>query len=177
MIRINHISLISLYFLFILFNTSINAQFINLQIKVEPELSIEVDQSLNFGNIVSNSGQQFINLGDVNMGVFNIKAIYTQSMFIELNTPEALLSDNPDVDDEIPIDLSVAFNNTGINDASNSILLANNQGYISVYNESTGSQPSNIWQHLYLYVYGSIYVGDIPNGDYSGEILLQIDYQ
>ncbi|HCT52926.1 MAG TPA: hypothetical protein DF712_10735, partial [Balneola sp.] len=52
-----------LFLSFIAFNNSVNAQFINLQLRIEPELSATVEQSLDFGTQVTNFGTRTIALG------------------------------------------------------------------------------------------------------------------
>lgn len=165
-------------FLNILCINAIVAQFINLQIRIEPELSATVEQNLSFGQIIINSGVTEIALGDVNMGVFNVRAYHTQNIFIELEFPDALLHNNPSVSDEIPIDLNIAYSNNGRNNYEEAIPLINNQGFLPVFAPSRvgDNNRSDIWKEMFLYVYGSITVGAIQEGIYNGEILLLVEY-
>ncbi|HAW79369.1 MAG TPA: hypothetical protein DCX27_06395 [Balneola sp.] len=165
-----------LFLSFSAFNNSVNAQFINLQLRIEPELSATVEQSLDFGTQVTNFGTRTIALGDINMGIFSIKAYHTQSVIITLDTPEALTSINPAIDDLIPLDLEIAFNNTGVNNASNATILENKSGFISIYDGDEEISQSEIWKEMYLYIYGSIEIGNIRNGVYTGDIILSIEY-
>ena len=155
-----------------------NGQFINLQIKVESELSATVEQDLDFGELIINSGASFINLGDVNMGIFNIRAYYTQNVFVQLDYPRALTHTNPSVIDEIPINLEIAYNNSGTRNINDSEILENNLGYLPVFSATNDelNNTTEVWKELFLYVYGSIIVGNINEGEYSGEILLLIEY-
>lgn len=158
--------------------TTLKAQFINLQIRVEPELSATVEQDLNFGQLVINSGPSIIELGDVNMGIFNIRSYYTQNVFIQLDVPEALTHNNPAVNDVIPIELGVAYNNSGNRNVDNSVILNENFGFLPIYNPASTGFTTNteIWQEMYLYVFGSILVGNINEGEYNGEVTLLIEY-
>jgi hypothetical protein len=158
--------------------TSINAQFINLQIRIEPELSATVEQDLNFGQLVINSGPSIIELGDLNMGIFNIRSYYTQNVYIQLDVPEALTHNNPAVNDVIPIELGVAYNNSGERNVDNSIVLNDNSGFLPIYEAATTgfTSTTDIWQEMYLYVFGSIIVGNINEGEYNGEVTLLIEY-
>lgn len=156
-----------------------SAQFINLQITIEPELSASVEQHLNFGTVIAQTGEHTINLGDANMGIFSIKTFYTQNLYIDLLVPDYLTHSNPAIKDNIPISLSIAYNNSENPSFSHSsaVLLENNSGYIPItQNLSAEYIPSQVWKHVELYVFGSIYVGDISNGEYSGEIVLNIEY-
>ena len=64
-------------------------QFLNLQITVEPELSASVESDFVL-DLAANSGSFAVGLGDMGMGVFNIKAYHTQSIFVSLDYPPAL---------------------------------------------------------------------------------------
>lgn len=152
------------------------AQFINLQLKIEPELSATVEQNLDFGTLISNSGRTEIQLGDVNMGVFSIRALHTQNVYLNLQYPDVLLHDNPGISEEIPLQLSMSYNNTGNNNAVNSLPLAANSGFISIHEITELDSRNDIWKQMYIYVYGAIEVGNIPNGVYTGEIVLSVDY-
>lgn len=169
---------IILLFIYSLLYTSLEAQFLNLQIRVEPELSATVEQNLDFGNIVTGTGQSVINLGDVNMGIFNIRAYYTQNVFITLDTPDALYHQNPSVADNIPISLSIAYDNSATPSASNATLLNNNQGFLAIHSQTEfeNINQAEVWQNLELYVYGYIEVGNVTNGNYSGQVVLNVEY-
>lgn len=157
-------------------NTAATAQFINLQLKVEPELSATVEQSLDFGTQIVNTGRTNISLGDVNMGVFSIRAFHTQNIYMSLSYPEYLINSNSQSADQIPLELSINYNNSGKNIPDKSIPLPDNNGFISVHERNSNTNRSDIWQELYIYVHGSIEVGNIANGLYTGDIILSIDY-
>ncbi|MEQ8525862.1 hypothetical protein [Gracilimonas sp.] len=152
------------------------AQFINLQLKIEPELSATVEQDLDFGTLVTNSGRTEIQLGDVNMGVFSIRAFHTQNVYLNLQYPEVLRNENPAISDEIPLQLNMSYNNTGNNNAINSAPLTANSGFISIHDNTQLENRNDIWKQMYIYVYGAIEVGNIPNGVYTGEVVLSVDY-
>tara|TARA_R110002110_G_scaffold63061_3_gene175541 strand:- start:9743 stop:10189 length:447 start_codon:yes stop_codon:yes gene_type:complete len=146
----------------------------NIQISIEPELSAEVEQVLNFGQVVSNSGISEIKLGDLNTGIFGIRAIRSQSLQIELNYPDYLVREN-NPNDQIPLDLQISYNNSGSNNASKTKILPNRMGNLIV-GGSTVNDSGNFWRKLYLYVYGTIDVGDIPNGLYEADVTLFVSY-
>ncbi len=167
---------ISFFFILFLFHAKVlTAQFINLQIQVESEISTTVEQDLDFGSLVSNVGEQTIELGDVRMGIFSIRAYHTQTIFVQLNTPEFLSHPNPAVSENIPLYLNVAYNNSGVNDSNRSIPLQGNSGYIEM-SPSTTTRTNDIWKIFYLYIYGYIDIGNIPNGEYSGSVQLVVAY-
>lgn len=157
---------------------NVSAQFLNLQITIEPELSASVESDLSFGDLAINSGTFNVGLGDIGMGVFNIKAYHTQSIFISLDYPPALTHPNPTVIDQIPIDISMAYNNSGTNKAKSATILTNNAGYVPLNSNThyTEIASAEIWKSVYIYVFGSISVGNITQGEYSGDVVLHIEY-
>lgn len=149
-----------------------HAQFINLQVKVEPELSATVEQPLDFGTQVTNSGQTAINLGDLNMGIFSIRAFSNQLVFVELEYPDYLsLTDG---NDTIPMYLELSYNNSNENVYANARPLPENNGLIKI---SEHDNSEGLWSILYIYVFGSIDVGNVANGLYTGDIVLSVDYE
>ncbi len=168
----------AILFLFGLVPGSVLAQFINLQIRIEPELSATVEQELDFGTFAINAGEQFIGVSDVNAGIFSIRAYYTQNVFIELVLPPELTHINPAISDAIPIDLQIAYNNKGNRSSGDAVVLENNQGLLPIneYGELITSNSPEIWKEMYLFVFGSIYVNDIASGIYESDIVLSIEY-
>lgn len=157
-------------------STSLQAQFINLQLTVESELSATVEQDLDFGALVSNTGRTEINLGDVNMGIFSIRAFHTQNLYLTLQYPDQLESENTAIGDEIPIQLEMAYNNRGNNNSANAIRLPDNSGLISIHERTQAGFDQEIWKEMYIYVFGAIEVGNVANGVYTGDIVLSVDY-
>jgi hypothetical protein len=154
----------------------LKGQFINLQLKVEPELSASVEQDLDFGTLVANSGRTEIRLGDVNMGIFSIRAYHTQNVYIMLNYPDALSNNAAGTEAEIPLELNMAYNNTGNNNALNSEILPTNSGFVSIHENTEIENRNDIWKQMFIYVYGALDIGNIPNGLYTGEIVLTVNY-
>ncbi|MCH2450886.1 MAG: hypothetical protein MK198_12180 [Gracilimonas sp.] len=163
-------------FLFPPLTEYVYGQFINLQLKVEAELSATVEQNLNFETQIANSGRTEIQLGDVNMGVFSIRAFRTQNLYINLEYPDALTPTDTQIDAEIPLELNLSYNNSGTNTVSNSTPLPSNKGMVSVHESTQLEFDKELWKQLFIYVYGAIDVGNIPNGIYTGDIVLSVDY-
>ena len=154
----------------------VNAQIIDIEIDVEPELTIEVEQELNFGTLTTNSGITRIGLDDLSLGIFKIRTYRTQSLTIELDYPDALSHSDPTIEDNIPLDRNIYYNNSG-DDPFDSKLLANNYGFINMTNfASTTGANTDYWKDVFVYVTGAINIGNIPNGSYSGEALLIVSY-
>jgi hypothetical protein len=172
------IKLIQTYLFLICFislnSTNSFAQFINIQLTIEAELSTEMEQALSFGTQVTGSGLKVIALGDPGMGIFSIKALRTQEIKISLIYPDNLESDK--TDSKIPLDLNISYNNSGKDNPQNSIPILGNSGYTSIYNNNLPFDSNEVWQELFVYVYGSIDIGEIPNAEYEADVILNIDY-
>lgn len=156
--------------------STVSAQFINLRLTVEPELRATVIQPLDFGTQVTNSGRTTILLGDTNMGIFSVRAFHTQNIYIELQYPDALENNEPGITADIPLNLSMAYNNSGSDNPQNSTPLPLNEGLVSITQNTTPELEAEVWKQMYIYVYGSIVIGNIPNGIYTGDIILSLDY-
>lgn len=167
-----------LIFVLIFSSESVKGQFINLQIRVEPELSAQVEQNLDFGSIISNSGEKNISLGDLNMGVFNVRMLTAQNVFVELLFPDNLISITPGNSAQIPINLEMAYSDNGINDSRYAVPIPAQGKLLVPPAENTIQQrsASDVWREIYLYVYGSIIVGNVPNGEYVGDVTIILNY-
>lgn len=176
MIKLKSYTTLSVALFFLLTSQTTTAQFINLNFTIKSELSVTVEQHLNFESLVSNSGEHTINLGDINTGIFAIRAYHTQNIFVEMNTPEFLVNESINSTDQIPITLHASYSNSGINNPKNSTSLINNTGYLPIHQTNLNIVESDVWQELYVYIHGTINVGNTSNGIYSGEVVLYIEY-
>lgn len=168
-----------LFILSILSLEHIHAQFIDIQITIEPELSATVVNDLNFGQIATNTGENLIELGSTSMGIFSITGFKNQRVFLEVTYPNALLHQDPLVNAEIPLTINLAANNTGVEDYRSSFPINNDNALVNLHESSdpnSSSNDQNQWKVMYLYVYGSLIVGNIPNGRYQGDIYLSVEY-
>lgn len=152
------------------------AQFVNLRLTIEPELSTTVEQDLNFGTQIANSGRTEIQLGDTNVGIFSIRAYHTQNVYLSLSFPSAMRSQTSAITEEIPMDLRINYNNSGRNDPLSSIELTDNQGFVSIHETTETVTNRDIWKQMYIYVYGAIEVGNVPDGVYTADVILTIEY-
>lgn len=151
------------------------AQFVSVQLELKAELETSILSELNFGNAVTNTGEQSIQLGDPNMGIFEVKTYNTQMVNLRLVTPQYLTHVNPDFSDRIPINIRSSYSNSGINDYRNSVPMKNNEAFIKV-NNATGQDDIHT-DSFYIYVFGAVNIGNINQGIYTGEIRLIIDFQ
>lgn len=165
-------------FLFLLFGHSASAQFLNTEIDIDSEISTALINDLDFGTLIRNSGTTRVNLGDVNMGIFRITALQNQTIVVNLSIPEKLSHENPAVSDSIPLDIKAAYNNLDNNFRSaNSFSGSGARFDMGSPNNANFDQSSEIWRKAYLYIYGSLNIGDIQSGIYAGEIILSVSYE
>lgn len=148
-----------------------HAQFLDLQLEIEPKVSAETLQQLNFGTLAANTGRQSIVLGDANMGVFSITALEDQVLLFSLQTPQHLIHDNPGIDDTIPLNLSMHYGYT-LNNPQNSQILPHTLTAVEVENSDSGGP----WSSIYLFIFGSVDIGDVADGFYRSQIVLNVEY-
>jgi hypothetical protein len=150
-------------------------QSLNIQIDVEPEVETTVERSLDFGQVITGMGLQTIPPGSPNMGVFQIRALQTQRLIIQMESDGELTHEDPDILDTIPIELQAAYTNFDLEDFELSTPL-NDIGQ-SIVLESQPNNPSSAWSSLYIYVFGNVEIGNIPEGVYTGEVVLTVIYE
>lgn len=154
----------------------LQAQFIHFQMNVEPELSTDVVQNLNFGNSIVDSGMQHIEKGSPDMGIFEIRGLRTQNVAVTLDPPKELQHSNPDIEQSIPATLEASYT-AGIDDISQSLSFSGNKAWFMIGGEDSPSSNKQPWQSAYVYIYGNISIGDIPGGTYDGTLVLTVEYQ
>lgn len=158
-------------FLFLCNTTNVEAQFIDLQLNVESEIEAKTEQVLEFESIQTNSGQHMIELGSNNMGIFSITALENQTLMITLDMPINLQHDNPAIDDVIPVDLSSRYGFSAQNSEASYPL---QEGANSVQVEPN-PEPGP-WNSIYIFIFGSLNIGDVQAGTYFSEIELNVEY-
>lgn len=150
-------------------------QFMNLQIEVEPELSVTVLQPLDFGTVVINSGITEITPGDPSMGVFSIDAMNTQQLLVSFNKPAALTSRNPGQTGSIPIEINTSYISYNNDSVQLSTPIRRNPESFTI--SAAPDRASDTWSRAYIYVYGSVDVQNIPEGQYTGELIINVTYE
>jgi hypothetical protein len=152
-----------------------NGQFLNFQIDIEAELSTTVERPLDFGTLIINSGPNTIELGDPRMGIFRIDALRTQKILMSLEVPEYLRQEFGPESARIPVELFAAFSNFGEENWRTAQPFRTPLQEIII--ESPQDNPEAIWSSAYIYIYGMIDIGTIPEGVYTGDIVLSIIYE
>lgn len=159
-------------------HTTVYAQFVNVDLEIDPEIKAVVINPIEFPEVVINSGRVSIGLGEPTMGVFGITAFSTQTISIQITYPDYLSSNSGSENDRIPIEINSYYNNRGNNDYRSALPLENNTGVISILDsEEYLKNPNSYWETLYIYLVGAINVGNISEGNYFGDIQLVVEYQ
>lgn len=165
----------SLLLLILILPTESDAQFLNIQIDVEPSVDTVVQQRLDFGQMIAGSGLQEIPLGSPNMGVFHIRALRTQRMLISIDADPELIHANPNINASIPMEIYANYTNDGIDNFRASNALSDQLEMIIV--ETPDNNTEVMWSGIYIYIYGSIDLRNVPLGTYSGNIVLTVVYE
>lgn len=162
-------------FLIFILPESTFGQSMNIQIDIDPQVETTVEQPLNFGQVVSGTGPVRINLGDSNMGIFKISALRTQQLLISLEHSSELRSDSSSNMATIPFHVEASYTHFGVNDYRQSTPFSS--AMEEIYIEAPPSNPSVSWSSAYIYIYGSLDIGNIPGDIYVGEVQLTIVYE
>jgi hypothetical protein len=170
-IRKIHIAIVAFFIVLCPFESY--GQTLQFNMNVQPELGVEVLQDLNFGTVVTNSGRHQIRLGNPQMGIFKIRALTAQSAIITLRKPDHLTqSAGQDTTNIVPINLDAAYSShTG--NYQDVLPFANNELRISL----SGDNDKQVWDTGYVYIFGSLNIGDIPPGAYSAPLVLNVVYE
>lgn len=141
---------------------------------MDPEVETTVNQSLDFGQLVTGAGVQEIPLGSPSMGIFQIRALNTQNLIITLDPVNELVHEELGRMATIPLRLSASYTHNGVDNFRESIPLS---GMLeSIILEGPPQNPQAAWSSIYLYIYGSIDLGIVPAGIYTGQIVLTVIY-
>ena len=167
--------LLHIIFWILLLPASVSGQFLNIQIDVEPEVDTRVQQSLDFGEIITGEGLQQIQLGSPNMGIFHIRALRTQRLLVSLDADNELTHESRNINATVPIQLYANYTNDGIDNYLNSEEMGSTLETIVV--EAPPHSPESVWSSMYLYIYGDIDMGNVPTGVYRGEVVLTVIYE
>lgn len=150
------------------------SQTVQFSLDVQPELGVEVLQDLNFGTVIANSGTQRVSLGDLQMGIFKIKALAAQSALLTLQKPDQLTSTNEGIQKNIPISIYAAYSDQP-NSYNNVLNFRDNSLQVSLGNDNVSLSPT--WETGYVFIFGDIEVGEVSEGSYSGTLILNVTYQ
>lgn len=147
------------------------AQFIDLQLDIESKVTAQTEQALDFGTLATNSGRRMIEFGGIDMGVFSISALENQILLITLDKPDELRHNNPAIENTIPLQLFSRYGYSSQNYRDSRPLPET----ISSIKVESNPEPGP-WNNLYIFMYGSVDIGDVPDGIYTNQIILNLEY-
>ncbi|MFW6157685.1 MAG: hypothetical protein ACOC4S_02460 [Balneolaceae bacterium] len=145
-------------------------------------------ETLDFGQVISGEGLREIDLGDdPGMGILRIDGVRYLDVYISITKPDALYADDPGNDDEIPITkLEAAYSNNGENDYTSAKFFTNPEARFPILERqhaAPGPPPAPPREGVtppeetaYIYIWGSIDVGNVSAGSYSSQINVTIEY-
>lgn len=169
-----HLPIIFLFWLIFPTGNSLNAQFIDVNLRLEPQILAAVERPIRFGTVVSGSGLRRIGLGEQDMGIFAVEGLAGQEILVQISTSDELRSDpNDENAPSIPLDLTIR-NGSDIENPFDSELININAPVII---RMEAQDEEFTFARSYFYVFGSINVGFIPAGSYTGSVVLNVSYQ
>jgi hypothetical protein len=148
-----------------------HAQFIDVSLNVDSKLTASTERALDFGTLTANSGRQTIQLGSPNMGIFSITALENEMLLVTLTKPTQLRHEDAGIGRVVPLEL-VARYGYSLQNIQNSSLLPEAVSKIKV---EPNTDPSP-WNNIYIFIYGTVNIGNIPDGNYYNDIILNVEY-
>ena len=160
-------------------------QTIQFSVNVASSLDATKDQDMSFQTVPAGSGLQEINLGDSGMGVFAITGDEDLDVIVTMTAPSELTHTGASTD-VISLTLTFAYANRGENDINHAIEVTGGTARFRMKERSSGpagpppTPRSNAYTATqttaYIYVYGSMNVGVVDAGSYSGTVDLSVTY-
>lgn len=154
------------------------AQFLRIVMEVEPELSAQTLQPLDFGQLYQNAGPIEVNMGENNMGIFTVMGYPNQSVRVSLHSPELLRHADRSFSDSLNISIRAAYANRGVNRIEDARLFNGNTAQFQMMESTGGLTPTQMMQNAtaYIFIFGSISVGDVQPGHYDGMVVMEVEY-
>lgn len=154
------------------------AQFIRVTMEVESELSTHSLQPLSFGELYQNTGPVQVSMGADNMGIFSISGAPIQKVRVSLQSPDLLHHADRSLGDSLEISIQAAYANRGANRVEDARLFNDDQAQFRMM-ENTGNLTSAALLRdvtAYIYIFGSLSVGNVEPGLYDGEVVMEVEY-
>lgn len=167
-------SLVLTGFMLLSSTASTYAQFLNLNLNVEPELKTQSVQPVDFSSFSLNDGVEKIDVTDERSGIFSIYGYAQQQVHVFLETPEKL-THTLQSREELPVNLQAAYNNFGENDPVNVIPFEEGSADFKIHENADIQTKTR--SETYIYIFGEINVENSIPGNYAGEAVLKIEYE
>lgn len=152
-------------------------------------------EDLSFGTVIQNEGIKSIDL--INAKVLSIEGVKYLDVLVDITADNHLylgndIACNGSNTNCIPFTLQAAYANQGINDTNDAILMQVTSNVATAQfpiksrgNRPPGPPPTPVYEGYnpalynetaYLYIYGSLNIGNVNTGSYSGEITITVNY-
>lgn len=144
-------------------------------------------ETLGFGQIITGSGAVSVNLGDPGMAILTLDGVTYLDVIVTITKPNALLPQDAGISDDIPLtNLEAAYANKGTDDYTQAIFFNALQARFPILgrqNLAPGPPPTPPHEGFtppvstaYIYLWGTINVGNIAAGTYSNYIDITVEY-
>ena len=130
---------------------SVISQNMSVQLDVNPQVETMVEQSLDFGQLITGSGFKEIPLGSPSMGIFQVRALRTQQLMISLDADSTLRHSNPAISDVIFMNLNANYTDNDVNDYRSSLPFSNIVETIVM--QSPPHNPDAVWSSIYICIW------------------------
>jgi hypothetical protein len=161
-----------------------SAQFVQFAVLVEPEVNIQTELELDFGQLNLVDSVE-IKLEDARVGIFTINGLIYSLVGVSIDTPKYLYHqdyENCDADwCRISLDLAYAWSNSGILEPgrrnARAVTVTNNQAnfFLPFQPQDAGQEQLNMLQ-MTIFVFGKAQTLEAIPGQYTGEVNLTIFY-
>ena len=152
-------------------------------------------EDLDFGAVIQNEGLKTINL--IDSKVLMIEGVKYLDVIIDVSADNYLYLDgdiacNGSNSNCIPFTLQAAYANRGSNDTNEAVLMQVASNVASAQfpieargNRPPGPPPTPVYEGYnpalynetaYVYIFGSLNIGNVDAGNYSGEITITVSY-
>jgi hypothetical protein len=146
-------------------------QFVDLNLKVDSKVSTATTHPLHFKAVDINSGHEVIHWGSARMGTLHITAPKDQALLITLDKPTVLRHRNPAIERVIPVRLYVRYSYL-LQKPDEAIPLRRSPAIITLHSE----RHPGPWRTIYIFINGSMNVGNIPAGIYANRMVITLAY-
>ena len=151
-------------------------QFLRLTLDVETEHGARDVNNLSFG--VMAPGTHELNLGDDGIGVYSLSGYPNNFLNVSIQPPEYLQHTDPGIADRLIIEVASAYANQGENNRRDAISMVDNRGRFPVRSEKSAKADRRpVLELCWLYIYGTIHIGNTAAGLYEGEVIIKIEYE
>ena len=162
------------------------SQTIQFSVYVQDELVANQESDMDFASVVAGQGLTQINIGDQGMGVFSVTGNEDLDVIVTLTPPTGNQLTQMTETDVIPFTLEWAYANHGENNINDAVYVTGNSARFRMKARGSGPpgpppnpQRSNYTPKdatAYIYIFGSIDVGNIAPGHYTGTVTLTVEY-